>query len=365
MQVDVEELLNLYLIEGIGSARIRLLVRKFGSISAIARAKLNDLVAIEGIDLTLARRIKAAKNTAEIRQQLQRMRVSQSRIVTIWDEEYPENLKKIYDPPVFFFIRGEFQKIDNMAIALVGTRNATSYGRGCTESFSQNFVKQGVTVVSGMARGIDTFAHWAALNAGGRTVAVLGCGVDVTYPSENKKLMQRIAEQGAVISEFPMGAKPDAPNFPRRNRIVSGISLGVVVVEAGKKSGALITANMALEQNREVFAIPGNITSPQSVGTNHLILEGAKLVTNVNGVIEELKPQLSQLLSAKKIIKKKVSLSPPEQTLWDSLSTDAIHIDQIALNNKMSVSQALGVLLSLELKELVIQMPGKYFIKAL
>jgi DNA processing protein len=286
-------------------------------------------------------------------------------LITFWDAEYPENLKKIYDPPVLLFIRGTLTPADKNAIALVGTRTPTAYGRGCVESFSKELVQQQITVVSGMARGIDTYAHWAAINAGGRTIAVLGSGVDVVYPPENKNLMPKMIEQGAIISEFLMGAKPDAPNFPRRNRIVSGISLGVVVIEAGKKSGALITANIALDQNREVFAIPGNINSPHSIGTNALIQEGAKLVTGAGDVIDELKPQLSHLLATAKIKRKQISLTAVEQTIWENLSTEAMHIDQIASINQLSVAQALGVLLALELKDMVIQMPGKYFIKSI
>lgn len=365
MQIDVEELLNLYLIDGIGSARLRALVTKFGSVSAIAKARLNDLVSIDGIDQMLAQRIKQAQNLAEARRQIKLIQDCQARLITFWDAEYPENLKKIYDPPVLLFIRGAITLSDKNAIALVGTRTPTAYGRGCVELFSRELVQQQITIVSGMARGIDTYAHWAAINAGGRTIAVLGSGVDVIYPPENKTLMPKMIEQGAIVSEFLMGAKPDAPNFPRRNRIVSGISLGVVVVEAGKKSGALITANIALEQNREVFAIPGNINSAHSIGTNLLIQEGAKLVTGAGDVIDELKPQLSHLLATAKIKRKQISLTTVEQTIWDNLSTEPLHIDQIASINQMSVAQALGVLLALELKEMVIQMPGKYFIKSI
>jgi len=364
MQIELSALLNLHLVDGIGSNRLRALVNKFdGRLEAIFQADLKELNTIEGIDLKLAQRIRQAANQNYAESQIELAQKHNTRIITFWDKEYPENLKRIYDPPVLLFVRGELNPTDHLAIAVVGTRVPTNYGKFSAETFSRQLAREGIVIVSGLARGIDTIAHVSALKAGGRTIAVLGCGVDVIYPAENKKLFYEIIEHGAVISEFLMGTKPDATNFPRRNRIVSGLSLGVLVIEAGAKSGALITANMALEQNREIFALPGNINSPKSFGCNKLIMEGAKLAMQTDDILDELRPQLNHLLKKEKIRTKQVSLTPVEQSLLESLSHEALHIDRIASENNLSISQALGTLLTLELKELVRQLPGKYFIR--
>lgn len=363
MNLDLEKLLRLYLVEGIGSTRLRLLIGKFRSVDAVFQASEKELMSVERIDFKIARRIKCTSNDTAVENQLRLIEKSRTQVITIWDKEYPENLKKIFDPPAILFVRGKIAREDNCAIAVVGTRIPTTYGKYCADSLSRRLAQKGITIASGMARGIDTIAHHAALSAGGRTIAVLGCGVDVIYPAENNRLYETIIENGAVISEFLMGAKPDAPNFPRRNRIVSGLCLGVLVVEAGKRSGALITANLALEHNREVFAIPGNINSPKSVGCNQLLSEGARLVVQVENIIDELKPQLSHLLKSEKSHPKQLSLSKSEQKMYEYLSTEAIHIDKVATETGLSVPQSLGVLLTLEMKELIRQLPGKYFMR--
>lgn len=363
MQESLEGLLSLFLVEGIGSIRLRALMAKFGQVQAIMNADEPALMSIDGIDQKLARRIKAAKNNTSAQEQLKQTEKIGAKIVSFWDPAYPKNLKKIYDPPAFLFIKGEFKPEDEFALAIVGTRIPSTYGKFCSERLSQDLVQKGFVIVSGLARGIDTLAHQAALRAGGRTIAVLGCGVDIIYPSENHKLYKQIGENGAVVSEFLLGTKPDAPNFPRRNRIVSGLSLGVLVVEAGLKSGALITANYALEHNREVFSIPGNINSPKSVGCNRLIMEGAKLVLGVDDIVNELEPQLDHLARQNRIQRAQITLSTEEKKLLDSLAAEPIHIDTIATQNNITISQALGILLSLELKEMIKQVPGKYFIR--
>ncbi len=363
MQESLEGLMSLYLVEGIGSIRLRALMAKFGEVQTIFNADEQLLITIDGIDLKLARRIKEAKNSTLAREQLKQAEQSGAKIMTFWDQDYPKNLKKIYDPPAFLFIKGEFKPEDEFAVAIVGTRMPSSYGKYCAEKLSQDLVQKGFVVVSGLARGIDTLAHQAALRAGGRTIAVLGSGVDIIYPSENHKLYKQISENGAVVSEFLFGTKPDAPNFPRRNRIVSGLCLGTLVVEAGLKSGALITANYSLEHNREVFSIPGNINSPKSIGCNRLIMEGAKLVLSVDDIINELEPQLDHLARQNRIQRAQITLSTAEKKLLDSLASEPIHIDTIAANNNISISQALGILLSLEIKEMIKQIPGKYFIR--
>ncbi len=363
MQESLEGLLSLYLVDGIGSIRLRALMAKFGQVQTIFNADEQTLMSIEGIDLKLARRIQAAKNNPLAQEQLKQAEKSGTKILTFWDNDYPKNLKKIYDPPAFLFLKGQFIPADEFAIAIVGTRLPSSYGKFCAERLSQDLVQKGFVIVSGLARGIDTLAHQTALRAGGRTIAVLGSGVDIIYPAENYRLYNQISENGVVVSEFLLGTKPDAPNFPRRNRIVSGLSLGVLVVEAGLKSGALITANYSLEHNREVFAIPGNINSPKSVGCNRLIMEGAKLVLGVEDIVNELAPQLDHLARQNRIQRAQITLSSEEKKLLDSLSAEPIHIDAIAAENNISISQALGILLSLELKEMVKQVPGKYFIR--
>lgn len=363
MPVDLDALLNLYFIDGIGTNRLRTLINKFKNVDAIHKASEQELSSINGIDVILAKRIKSVSNLKQVRAQKTLAQNFGARIITLWDSEYPEMLKNIYDPPAILFVKGSLKKADKSAIAIVGTRTPTNYGKYFADKFSRELSLCGFTIASGMARGIDTLAHWAAIKSSGRTIAVLGSGIDVIYPSENKNLYHQITENGAIISEFLMGTKPDASNFPRRNRIVSGLSLGLLVVEAGLKSGALITANLALEQNREIFAVPGNINSAKSHGCNQLIADGAKLVSATEEIVNELQPQLNTLVSRERVERKIVSLNPTEKIMLENLNTEAIHIDKIAKQNKITISQALGVLLSLELKELVRQLPGKYFVR--
>jgi len=344
--------------------RLRALIGKFRSPQAVFTAPLNALCEVEGIDRITAEKIRNSADDGFAEQQLALAEKCQARILTYWDAEYPERLKQIYDPPVFLFVRGELRQDDKYAIALVGTRMPSSYGRMVAEKLSEGLARKGITVVSGLARGIDTLCHLGALKAGGRTLAVLGSGVDVIYPPENRKLAEKIVAQGALVSEFPMGADPDAPNFPRRNRLISGLSLGVIVIEAGERSGALITAETALEQGREVLAVPGNITSPKSQGPNRLIQEGAALVRSVEDVFSLLDSELRPLLHAGPQPKEiTLPLTPEEKRVLEALSHEARHIDTIAQANGMPTSQVLAILLSLELKDLVKQLPGKMFVR--
>ena len=272
---------------------------------------------------------------------------------------YPENLANIYDPPLVLYVRGKLKKEDERAVAIVGTRRATSYGKVAARKLARELAQAGITVVSGMARGIDTAAHEGALEAGGRTVAVLGCGVDIVYPPENSSLMQEIIRRGAVISEFPLGTRPLAYNFPRRNRIISGLSKGVVVVEAPLKSGAIITADYALEEGREVFAVPGPITSPYAKGTNRLIKEGAKIVEDISDILEEL--NLTRLKGVKSRID--LQLSFKEKTVLENLSYEPLHIDELVHRTKLPVWQVGDILTRLQLKGMVRELPGKLFIR--
>ncbi|HYQ48557.1 MAG TPA: DNA-processing protein DprA, partial [Thermodesulfovibrionales bacterium] len=256
-------------------------------------------------------------------------------------------------------VKGSYRADDRFGIAVVGSRTYSTYGQTVTQKISGELAAAGITVVSGMARGIDTFAHRSALASGGRTIAVLGSGIDVCYPSENRGLMDKIAVSGCVMSEFPPGTPPNRENFPRRNRLISGLSLGVLVVEAAEDSGSLITASIALEQNREVFAVPGNITAKNSAGTNRLIRQGAKMVTQGRDIIEELAPVLRGFIRDEK--KRNVELSSGEQEVCTCLSGEPKHIDTLAREIGLPVHRILDILLSLELKGVIRQSDGKRF----
>jgi len=363
--MDVRSLLVLSMVQGIGAARLRALVNHFGDPESVLEASERELTSAEGIDRGLAKKIRAERNfEKEVQVQLSRLNKSEARIITFWDREFPENLKKIYDPPVILFVRGEISSADKYSLAIVGTRNPTTYGKHIAEKFAAELSEKGITIVSGLARGIDTTAHATTVRSGGRTIAVLGSGVDVIYPSENRRLSEQILLNGAIISEYYMGAKPDAVNFPRRNRIISGISLGTIIVETDVNGGAMITASTALDQNREVFAVPGNVTEKNSHGTHKLIKEGrAKLVEKIDDIVEELHYKLKPILKDQLKTQAKVQLSIFEQKLFDALGDEPIHIDVLAEKCAMAISDLLVQLLSLELKGVVKQMPGKYFQK--
>ena len=280
------------------------------------------------------------------------------RIVDFLSVEYPKLLLEISDPPPFLYVRGVLRGTED-AVAIVGSRRASTYGLLTTERLAGELALHGVTVVSGMARGVDTAAHRGAIKGGGRSIGVLGCGIDVVYPPENRKLFEDMAATGALVSEFPMGTTPLAENFPRRNRIISGISRGVLVVEAVQNSGSLITARYALEQGREVFAIPGNINCSGSRGTNQLIKQGAKLVEGVEDVLEEL--PLRRRSAADPQPPPGFSLTPQEAGLYTLLAGSPLHIDDIIVKSELTVGDVSAILLRLELKGAVIQLPGKHF----
>lgn len=362
--IDVRELLKLSSVPRIGPQKIRALITHFKTPDNVFRASARELMSVVGIDKKLASNIlhhnKGEKFADE---QLKRLNRVDGRIITIWDKEYPDLLRKIYDPPSFLFILGKFKECDSRSIAIVGTRHPTPYGRTVAENLTHDLSSHALTIVSGLARGIDTIAHSTALKYETRTIAIIGSGLDVPYPPENKKLLERIAEVGAVVSEFPMGAKPDAPNFPRRNRIISGLSLGTVIIESAEDGGAMITASLALDQNREMFAVPGNITEKRSSGPNKLIRDGhAKLITNAQDIFLELSQQLH--LAYKEEPKPSMEFTSPEQSIFDLLSSEPLHIDFIAEQMEMSTSDLLVILLSLEFKGAIRQLPGKYFIRA-
>ena len=322
-------------------------------------------------------------------------------IVTLYDAAYPPHLKEIDTPPFVLYVKGKLTPEDALSISLVGSRNAKDYGRKVSYRLSYQLAQRGVTVISGLAKGIDTLAHRGALEAGGRTIAVMGNGLSIVYPATNSNLAEKIEASGALVSEFPMAARPKSRNFPRRNRIISGLTLGTVVVEASNRSGALITARLAAEQNREVFAVPGEIFSELSAGTHKLINDGAKLINTVDDLLNELSPYvLNQIQSQASPIlvpdmeakppqaspveksdtepvspqptpeaRQPVSTPPPpeltpdEKTIFDAIEVPSSHIDTIVRATQLPIGQISSVLLMLELKGVVQQLPGKQFTK--
>ena len=361
---NIRDLLRLSSVHLIGSVKIRALLAHFENAADVLDAPPRELIRIPGIDKKLASNIAHRGNDEEFADdQIRRVNKIGATIVTIWDKEYPELLKRIYDPPALLYVFGRFSPKDRQSIAIVGTRLPSLYGQQVAETFSHEISRLGITTVSGLARGVDTIVHATTLKSDGRTIAVTGSGLDVPYPPENRRMMEQIAETGAVVSEFPMGAKPDATNFPRRNRIISGLSLGTLVIESAEDGGAMITASTALDQNREVFAIPGSINEKRSSGPNKLIQEGrAKLVQNVEDILSELAVKLDQG-KMRKEQPPPVQLTIFEQKVYELLGNDPIHIDDIAESSDNAPSDVLVTLLSLEFKGLIKQLPGKMFLK--
>jgi DNA processing protein len=361
-------IIHLLDIDGIGPLKIFSLLSKFHNPTEMFHANISTLIEVDGINKNLSTRIlnsvhNISQSKAKLETTLSTLSKINGRIITYWDEDYPELLKRIYYPPILLYVIGELTEDDKNSIAIVGTRMPTNYGKQNAETFARDLALTKITVVSGMARGIDSTAHRAALNSKGRTIAVIGSGLDVIYPPENKKLFEEICENGVVISEYDLGTKPDAQNFPRRNRIISGISLGSLIIETKLNGGAMQTAAYAIDQNREVFAIPGNINSKQSEGPNALIQRGeAKLVTTTEDILIELNLRIKPEIG-KNIPKPSFDLNLFEQNLMDTLNNQPMHIDEIANVASMSVSDCLVNLLTLEFKGLVKQLPGKMFVK--
>ena len=366
-KLSFDQLTDLFLllsVEGIGPGKVRNLLAKFKTTKNILETDYQTLTSI--INKKLAKGIvEAVRIRGEIEKtvedELKKLDKLGGKIITIWDKEYPALLKKIYDPPLLFYLLGELTENDQYSIAIVGTRQPTNYGKVQAERISMELSKQGITIVSGMARGIDSIAHNSAIKFGGRTISVVGSGLDVIYPPENRKLFEKIVEAGAVISEYPLGTKPDAQNFPKRNRLISGLCLGVIIIETGITGGAMQTAAFALDQNREVFALPGNVGVRQSEGTNLLIQKSeAELITSAEDVILELEIKLKPVLG-KNIPKQQIDLSLFEEKIINVLNSEPLHIDKIASLANLSTSDCLVNLLSLEFKGLIKQLPGKMF----
>ena len=370
-----EALVSLNLVPEIGSIRLKKLLEIFGKPENILTASEEKLTAIEGIGQKIAHKIASLKKE-DLDKEFALAKKYGLKIITRQDEDYPENLKKIYDPPIVLYVKGALLPQDKFSLAIVGSRRASFYGLSCAEKFAHQLSKCGFTIVSGMARGIDTSSHKGALKAGGRTIAVMGSGFKHIYPNQNKGLSEEISRGGAVISEFPIDTLPLKQNFPQRNRVISGFCLGVLVVEAARNSGALITADFALEQGREVFALPGKIDAQTSFGTNELIKQGAKLVSNIEDILEEL--NLSEIKPTHKPINLNLDnrcsethpesfplpqLTTEESVLYNSLSGEPVHLDDIIDKLGLNTSQTLNILLTLEMKRLIRQLPGKQFVR--
>lgn len=371
----------LNMIPAIGRVRCHRLLQRLEAPENILSASVKELEG-EGISDHLAEEIVQARAKLNLDRELSLIEKYRVKIITLDDEDFPFNLRNTAYPPPVVYVRGEILPQDRISLAIVGSRRATPYGKMVAETLSRELAKCGFTIISGMARGIDTMAHQGALAVKGRTLAVLGCGVDRVYPLENIRLRDQIITEGAVISEFPMSTPPLRQNFPIRNATISGLSLGVVVVEAAEDSGALITAHHALEQGREVFAVPGNITATTSHGTHSLIKQGAKLIEGINDILEELiliienydreitarlKEQICT--SGDKIPSREteleVTLSPEDKKILSLLSWEPQNIELVIKKSELPVQEVIGILTNLEIKGLIKQLPGKMFVKNL
>lgn len=351
-------------VPGIGNLLFKRLIDRFNSPEFIFGATRDELLEVEGITPRLAAAIKQRKIPDPVKKDFDLVLQKGYKIVTMADSDYPPLLLQIPDPPPFLYVFGRLDgSIKNVAV--VGSRNATSYGRSITRRLCRDLARLKITIVSGMALGIDSAAHEGALMGKGATIAVLGSGLENIYPAENRKLFYQIADTGAVVSEFSLTAEPDAHNFPRRNRIISGISLGTVVVEATRRSGSLITARLAAEQNREVFAVPGSIQSFKSTGTHTLIKQGAKLVEHAQDIMEELSYIIEAPVetdnTTDEMLEKIPQLSLEESKVFEALEPYPVHIDDLARKLSMKSGRLSSVLLQLELKNIVQQSPGKFF----
>ncbi len=360
-------LITLSLIEGVGSAIIQKLLSFFGSAEEALTASYQELSKVMGLSPGICHKIVSQRDEVPLEEQLSLVEKHACQVITIHDSAYPERLRTIFDPPQILYVKGKLPPQSALAISIVGSRGATSYGKMMSERLSGELASKGFVIVSGFARGIDSVAHRGAINAGGNTIAVMGNGLSIIYPPENAKLMEEIIENGAVISEFPMKTPPLGTNFPRRNRAISGLSLGTLIVEASERSGSLITAKFALEQGREVFAVPGEISSKMSKGTNYLIKQGAALVETVDDILDALSLDLPEMPKVRKVPQAEpppdIKLGDDEQVIWNLLSQKPTHIDEIARISELPPSKVSSILVMLELKGIIQQLPGKQFVR--
>lgn len=356
---DVSYWVGFSMIPGIGAGRCQRLLDHFGDLETAWRAPASEL-GRAGLDAKTVEAIIARRKAIDLDREMERLERHNVVAVPMDSPGYPERLRHIYGPPLVLYVKGQIEPRDEWAVAVVGTRRATAYGREVTERIVSALARSGVTVVSGLARGIDSHAHRAALEAGGRTIAVLGSGLDVIYPAENAPLARQVAESGALVSEYALGTKPDAQNFPVRNRIISGLSLGTLVVEAGEGSGALLTAGFALDQGREVFAVPGSIFSRASAGTNRLIQQSsAKLTTNADDILQELNLRaVPQQMEMRQLLPE----NETEAALLALLKDDPVHIDELVRSSALSAAEIGATLTMMELKGMVRHLGGKMYV---
>ena len=368
---ELEAMAALNAVSGIGSRTIKKIMDYFGSAKRVFENNYQELENSEILSPNILKELKNFPVKDFIEKEFSLLEKNHFHLISILDEQYPSALRNIIDPPAVLYVAGEIPSNIDCALAVVGSRHCSVYGSTTAMELARSFAEAGLCIISGMARGIDTAAHQGTLQVKGKTVAVLGSGLLEIYPRENENLFQRIRESGAVISEFPLATKPLAYNFPRRNRIISGLSAGVVIVEAARKSGALITADLALEQGKEVFAVPGQIGHLTSSGTNYLIQQGAKLVCSAQDVLEDvyalLKNQHAENIGpvqkeAEELAS--VDLSADEKMLLESIEGQRVHIDEIAQKTNFSFGKTASLLLNLELKHCIKQYPGKIFQKS-
>lgn len=352
-----EAFFDLYAVPGITETRLKRLLEKLGSPEAVFRAEDRELLAIERIDAELVGAIRAYQRPEELDRRLRQAHELGVSTVSYLDAAFPANLKNTPHMPPVLFIRGQVRPEDRLAVAVVGTRTPSHYGRQVAEDLGRELAQSGVTVVSGLARGVDTAAHRGALAGGGRTIAVLGCGIDVCYPPENRRLCDAIAERGAVLTEYTLGTGPLAMNFPKRNRIASALSRAVVAVEARDRSGVLNTVAWAREQGRDVYAVPGRITDTQSRGTNRLLRDGARPLTSVADILHDLG------VTHREEPRPQVTIEGDEKLAYETLTAEPAHIDELCEGLGMPMAALLGLLLQMELKGLVRQLPGKFFVR--
>ena len=346
------------LIKGIGAVRMQGLVAYFGELESAWRASPADLAGA-GLGLKLIERVVTARDSVDLDRVWEKIEKQGIKILTWQDESYPQRLKEIDQPPPVLYIRGEYLPDDLFAVAIVGTRRVTPYGRQITEELSSFLAANGLTVISGLARGVDAIAHQTALKAGGRTIGVLGSGVDKIYPPEHRGLAEQMMEQGAIISDYSPGTPPEASNFPPRNRIISGLSLAVVVIEAGETSGALITAEFAAEQGRDVFAVPGSILAPQSKGTNKLIQNGALPLLSVNDLMQTL--DITRV-GKQKVVRRIMPADATEAKLLSVLGSEPLHVDEIRNQSELPIEKVSASLALMELKGIVRQVGGMNYV---
>jgi len=358
----LEACVTLNLLPGMGPIRMRRLIERFGSPEAILAARSSEIRSLQGLGPEVADAITNWEKHADPQHEIARAEKFGAEIVTQFDENYPPLLREIHDPPIVLYVRGTLKRTDRTSIGVVGTRKPSHYALTTSKKLSYQLAYAGVTVVSGLARGIDTAAHQGAIAANGRTIAVIGSGFEKLYPPENKELATRIAENGAVVSEFPMQCQADRRTFPMRNRIISGMSFGLLVVEAGFRSGALISANQAGEQGRSLYAVPGRIDSPNAMGSNTLIQQGAKLVMSAQDVLDDfsiLFPTTPEMEPAGP----REQLDATEKAVYDAIGDDPTAPDEIISKSRLPSAKVFSTLLALEMKRLVKQLPGTRFTK--